>query len=112
MEPAELQSRRTAIGVLALVLLSLSGVVFWVAPEKTGTMGALLRVGVLLSAFWLAIPQLMAKPRLLKYLPWYLLGGLILGVVFIKYIFILIPAFLALAVLTMFAGKKRPDARN
>jgi len=110
MEPAELQDSRLKVGVLSLTFLILAGLLAWQTPEKTAVFGALMRVGIVLGAFWLAIPTMLRYPKILKRLPWYVLTGGLAMVVFFKYIFILIPAFIALAILSMFAGKKkRPD---
>lgn len=109
MEPAELQNSRMKVGVLSLLFLSLSGLLAWQTPEKIAMVGALMRIGIVLGAFWLAIPTMLRYPKILKRLPWYVLTGGLAMVVFFKYIFVLIPAFIALAVLSMFAGKKRPE---
>lgn len=103
MEPAELQNSRMKVGVLSLLFLSLSGLLAWQTPEKIAMVGALMRIGIVLGAFWLAIPTMLRYPKILKRLPWYVLTGGLAMVVFFKYIFVLIPAFIALAVLSMFS---------
>jgi hypothetical protein len=110
MEAEELRVNRWKVGLLALGLLIGAVVAYLIVPDRQGLVGALLRVGVLLGTFWLAIPQLIQHPRLLKFLPWYLLLGVVLVVVFIRYLFVMIPLFIALAILSMFSGK-RPKNR-
>ncbi len=107
MEPAELRARRGLIGVLAICSLCLAGLTFWQMPDRTGAVGAFTRVGVLLFAFWLAVPLLLQHPKIIRFFPWYILVGLVLLVVMIRYVLYLIPAFLVLALLSMFSIKKR-----
>ncbi|MCA8985144.1 MAG: hypothetical protein R3C12_22590 [Planctomycetaceae bacterium] len=111
MEPEELQSNRGKIGAIAIACLLIAIGVYSQAPEKTALVGALVRVGLLLGAFWLAVPVFLRHPRILRRLPWYLLAGMVGIVVYFKYLFVLIPVFIALAILSMFAGPRRtrPD---
>ena len=55
--------KRLQIGLIALVLIG-SAVVLWmmgyVANAMAGTVGGLLRVGLVMGALWLAMPQLAA----------------------------------------------------
>jgi hypothetical protein len=52
----ELRSKRVYVGILAIGFLIAGLVVFAAHPDREGVQGALLRVGVLLGAFWLALP--------------------------------------------------------
>ncbi|MBL4883222.1 MAG: hypothetical protein JKY95_01635 [Planctomycetaceae bacterium] len=111
MEPSELQSKRWQVGIIA-ILLMLAAVVTWqLNPENQAAYGALLRVGTLLGAFWLAIPVLVRHPKILKRLPWYMIAGLVFFVAFAKRFWMLIPFLALLAFLSMFAGK-RPGKRR
>jgi hypothetical protein len=55
--------KRLQIGLIALVLIG-SAVIMWmmgyVANAMAGTVGGLLRVGLVMGALWLALPQLSA----------------------------------------------------
>ena len=68
MEVEELRANRWKVGLLSIGLLIGAVITFLTVPERPGLTGALGRVGVLLGAFWLAVPQLLKSPRLLKYL--------------------------------------------
>ena len=51
--------QRTSIGLIAIGLLGVGGLLFVANPENnTGYVGILVRVGVLLAVIWLAMPQL------------------------------------------------------
>ncbi len=111
MEPSELQSKRRYIGLLAILFLIVSGGVWWFDPERQAVYGAMLRVGTMLGAFWLAIPVMVRHPKILKRLPWYLLGGIVLFAAFARYLWMMIPLLILLGILSMFAGK-RPHNRQ
>jgi hypothetical protein len=56
-----LGSIRTQIGLIALVLLVSAAAIYFgssVASSMMGTIGGLLRVGLVMAALWLALPQL------------------------------------------------------
>lgn len=55
MPDQDLVRKRTPVGVLAVVFL-LGAAVLILFPEHEGTQAAFLRVGLLLGAFWLAMP--------------------------------------------------------
>ncbi len=78
--------RRHTIGLLALGLL-LAGVVFWIGFERSASVDSArafcIRVGALLSALWLALPQLAAI--FVKYPPWLIVTSLLLlGLVIVQ----------------------------
>lgn len=85
-------------------------VVLWLMDDsKQAVLGAMIRVGTMLGAFWLAIPVMVRHPKILKRLPWYLLLAMVMLIAFIKQFVLIIPLFIALALLTMFAGRKPPQ---
>ncbi len=112
MEPNELQSKRVHLGVLTILFFIASLGVWWFDPGRQLIYGALLRVGTMLGAFWLAIPVMVRHPKILKRLPWYLIGGMIFLVAFIKYLWMMIPLLILMGILSMFAGKHPPDHRS
>ncbi len=111
MEPNELQSRRVHLGVLTLLFFLASLVVWWFEPGRQLIYGALLRVGTMLGAFWLAIPVMVRHPEILRRLPWYLIGGIIFVFAFIKYLWMMIPLLVLIGIMSMFAGKRPYDKR-
>ncbi len=51
--------RRLAVGCLAVICLLIGGASFLADPEQaTGTTGMLIRIGLVMGAIWLALPQL------------------------------------------------------
>ena len=106
MEPKDLQSKRGWIGLLSLVCLIGFGLLMVMNPEKQAIAGSMMRIGIMLGAFWLAIPVLVSHPRLLKRLPWYVLGIGFLLLMFIKQFWMLIPLLIVLALLSMFGGSR------
>ncbi len=112
MEPQELQENRWKIGLVSLLCLATSLGIYLVEPERTAVLAAFLRVGTLLGAFWFAIPLLIRKPRFLRWFPWYLLLGLLVLIVFFRYLVFLLPAYIALALFAMFSQAKRPKVSN
>ncbi|WP_339747710.1 hypothetical protein [uncultured Rubinisphaera sp.] len=109
MEPQELQSKRWIVGLLSLSFLTAFVVLWLMDDSKQAVLGAMIRVGTMLGAFWLAIPVMVRHPKILKRLPWYLLLAMVMLIAFIKQFVLIIPLFIALALLTMFAGRKPPQ---
>ena len=71
--------RRTTLGILAILLLVVGFIVAWRGPEDgsaAGLAGGCVRVGLVLGALWLALPQITA---LAKGAPGWLLGWFVRG---------------------------------
>jgi hypothetical protein len=102
---------RPTVGILAIVLLIAAGFLYlW--PD-TGTnqqqlLSACLRIGAMLGALWLALPQV-NKPR-----SWWILGATFLTVLIVarfpRLFWIPLVALIALAILRPRFGARRPSA--
>jgi hypothetical protein len=72
---------RTSLGIIAIVLLALGGIAMTRGPANcsaAGFAGGCIRVGLVLGALWLALPQLL---RFLSRTPKWLLAACGIGVV-------------------------------
>lgn len=97
---------RTSLGFLALLLLAIGGITVWNGPadaNATGFAGGCIRVGIVLGALWLALPQLLQF--LAKTPKWLLVAGLI-GVVVCAVKPLLLVAVIPLLGLLWFLGPK------
>lgn len=106
MNEDELRSKRVLVGLIAVVCLSVS-VVLLFFPGNEGLQGACVRVGLLLGAFWLALPT-RTRPAAWKGLAsnWILLTAIVTAV-FIpraKAMFPVLAVFIAIA---LFARPRR-----
>lgn len=71
--------RRTTVGILAIFLLALGAIVALRGPadgSAAGFAGGCMRVGLVLAALWLALPQIMAA---IKRLPGWMVGWVVRG---------------------------------
>jgi hypothetical protein len=59
MAAPDVPINRSLVGLLALICWGLAGLLWWTGWESGGDLwqGAFVRVGTLLAAFWLALPQ-------------------------------------------------------
>lgn len=73
--------QRTLIGIIALLLLGSAGVGFFAFPEEDMILAACVRIGLVMAAIWLALPEA-------HRIPWWTLGvvAIFLGV------FMMLPA--------------------
>lgn len=95
---------RGKIGVLAIVLLAAAGALLlgYLGPDVAETWaGALVRVGLVLAAAWLALPQLRGVP------PWMIALALALLVILARWPRYFFVALIAAAVLAIFRPKTR-----
>lgn len=104
----DLIQKRTLVGILSLGCLVGGGWLFFTSDNE-GLQGALLRVGMLLGAFWLAMPT-KNRPAAWKVLSsnWALVGAVITGILMPRFKG-MFPVFAVLLGLAFFA---RPRNRN
>lgn len=76
----QLRQKRIYVGLISVACIS-GAVVLAAFPEHEGLQGALMRVGILLAAFWLALPS-KHRPAAWKGLSsnWVLFGGIIAAI--------------------------------
>ncbi len=76
----QLRKKRIHVGLLALACLA-GAVVLAKYPEREGLQGALVRVGILLAAFWLVLPT-KERPAAWKKLSsnWVLVSGVVAAI--------------------------------
>ena len=97
----ELRGKRVYVGLLSIGCLVGAVVTMILRPDDTGLLGALVRVGLLLGAFWLAMPTA-TRPAAWKRLPssnWAIFGMIISAVLIprLKYMFPVMAIFAAVA---------------
>lgn len=78
---------RTLVGIIALVCLGIYGYLFWIAPEdlfpqQDIATGAFMRVGLLMVAFWLALPTKNREAAWANLPPWLFVAVAVTIVVF------------------------------
>ena len=95
----EMRKKRVYVGLYSFLCLMGAGILV-LYPEHEGLQGALLRVGVLLFAFWLAMPT-KNRPAAWKVLSsnWILVGGAIVAALIprLRAMFPVLAAFAAVA---------------
>ena len=98
----ELIEKRVLVGILSIICLVI-GVVLYFYPGNEGLQGAVLRVGMLLAAFWLAMPT-KTRPAAWRILSsnWALVGAVISAILMprVKGMF---PVFAVLVAVAYFA---------
>ena len=99
---------RTSLGVVALALLVVGGLVLTQAPRPldqnaVGFAGGCIRVGIVLGALWLALPQLL---RFLSKTPKWLLVASTIGIVVCAVKPLLLLVAVPMLVLLWFLGNK------
>ena len=102
----DLVSKRTPVGVIAIICLAASGaLLFW--PEHEGVQAAFLRVGLLMAAFWLAMPT-KSRPAAWKSLqsPW-TLPVIVVFAVFLPRLKYMLPVIAIFAIIAWFARPRR-----
>lgn len=97
----ELRGKRIYVGLLSIGCLVGAVVTVFTAPDNEGLQGALIRVGLLLGAFWLAMPTA-NRPSAWKVLPtsnWAIFGMIVSAVLIsrLKYMFPVIAVFAGIA---------------
>lgn len=97
----ELRGKRIYVGLLSIGCLVGAVVAVVVAPDNEGLQGAFIRVGLLLGAFWLAMPTA-TRPAAWKRLPtsnWAIFGMIVSAVLIsrLKYMFPVIAVFAGIA---------------
>lgn len=97
----ELRGKRIYVGLLAIGCLVGAAATMILRPDDTGLLGALIRVGMLLSAFWLAMPTA-TRPAAWKRLPssnWAIFGMIISAILIprLKYMFPVLAVFAGVA---------------
>lgn len=102
--------RRHLLGIISIVMLALGIAMFWWNPlDNEFWHAAFLRVGVVLFALWLALPQLMGLKR------WLFNAVMIVAVVaaaFSKLAWILVPAIIAIWIFSPKSGKDSAAAAD
>lgn len=95
------------MGVLSIICL-VAGVALYFYPDSEGLQGALLRVGMLLAAFWLAMPT-KTRPAAWKVLSsnWALVGAVVSAILMprVKGMF---PVFAVMIAVAYFARPRNP----
>ncbi len=104
-------SKRSQFGILSLVTLGLAAILWLVPGEKSSYLllqAALLRVGLVLGAVWLAFPQLSKLPLWLATIG---VGSLLAVLLFKKAAIIVIPLLILIYFLRP-RPKKKPSASS
>lgn len=104
---------RTQVGILAALCLAIALGIWAFSPESQAALAAFLRVGIVMSALWFAVPAKGAKLAWDKILP-ILVGGIVLIALSRKLIIVALPLSIAVGLLIYFLRprpKQRPGER-
>lgn len=104
----ELRGKRIYVGLLALGCLTGGVVTLVVSPGNEGLQGALIRVGLVMGAFWLAMPTA-SRPAAWKRLPssnW-AIGGMVITAIFIRQLKYMFPVLAVFAGIAWFARPRK-----
>lgn len=106
MSDQDLVRKRTPVAVITVAcFVGYAVLLFW--PEQEGTRAAFLRVGLLMAAFWLAMPS-KSRPAAWKPLqsPW-TLPGIVIFAVFLPRLKVMLPVLAFFAVIAWFARPRK-----
>lgn len=75
MSDEKIAVNRTLVGIIGLVCLGIYGYLYWIAPQDMFAQqdiitGAFMRVGLLMMAFWLALPSKNREAAWANLPPW------------------------------------------
>ena len=101
---------RTLVGILALVCCVAGAVMALAVPDQDAMAAAFVRVGLLLGAFWLALPTKSRPAAWANVSPW-LVVAVVVGLLLVRQMRVFIPLLLVVAVLALILRprpKKRP----
>jgi hypothetical protein len=101
---------RTLVGILAIVCCAAAIVIALTAPEQEALGAACLRVGLVLGAFWLALPT-RSRPAAWANVSPYVVVAIVVALLFVRQMRVFIPLLLVVGVLAFFLRprpKKRP----
>jgi hypothetical protein len=110
MAETQVPVNRTLVGVLSLVCVIAGGVIGWVDSIENVWCGSFVRVGLLLGAFWVALPGRNREAAWANVSPWTLVIALGTAVVFVRRPRIFF-AILVLVVIAAFVIRPRPRRR-
>lgn len=107
---------RVFVGILSLACLVIGALLAVLGPADDNQVqmwsGSFVRVGVLMGAFWLALPRRGRAAAWANLSPWWLVGVTI-GLLFVvRQPRILIPMILAIVILLAFLPKSRSGSRS
>jgi hypothetical protein len=101
---------RTHVGILGVVCCAAAIVIALTAPEQEALRAACLRVGLLLGAFWLALPTKSRPAAWANVSPWAVVV-IVVALLFVRQMKVFIPLLLVVGLLAFFLRprpKKRP----
>ena len=103
MSDSKIPVNRTLVGLLSIACLLAAGYLFFFvdADQESRTLmwsGAFVRVGLLLGAFWLALPTKQRDAAWAGVSPWQFIGGLLMVAAVAQRPRVMIPILLLLAV--------------
>lgn len=84
MADQQIPVNRTLVGLLALVCLAAGGGVWWWDTWDNVWCGSFVRTGVLLGAFWLALPAKGREAAWANISPWTLVAALGAALIFVR----------------------------
>ena len=104
----ELRQTRKYVGFFSIVCLIGAGVVAFFSPDSVGLQGALLRVAILLFAFWLAMPTKERRAAWKIFSSnWVLVGSAVIAA-FIPRLRAMFPVLAVFAGIAWFAMPRKP----
>ena len=114
MAGGKITINRTLVGIIALLCLGSSIALLITQPEEELWSGGFMRVGLLMGAFWLALPTGSRAAAWEGVSPATLVGGLLALFAIVRFPKAMIPLLIMVAVMGFFLrprGKKRPRNR-
>ncbi len=106
MNTREIPVNRTLAGILA-ILLTIAGLVLWLVMDRAELGGAMLRVGLLLAAFWYALPTKTREAAWANVSLFSLVVFLVLAIIFVRRPRVFFPILVAMTALGFFLRPRK-----
>lgn len=107
MSQAGIPVNRTLVGVLTVACLGGAVVAVLLQSWESPLGAALLRTGVLLGAFWLALPSRGREAAWANVSPWTLVICVVLGIMFVRRPTLFLPLIAVIAAAALFLRPRR-----
>lgn len=110
MSDGKIAVNRTLVGVLAVVFLALGAGVWGLgdgSSSQEGFYAASLRMGLLLGAFWLALPSKNREAAWANVSPWTFVAGVALLLMVVRRPRVFVPLLAILAIAALFIRPRR-----
>ena len=109
MTDQKIEINRTMVGIITVGCFIAAGVIWWLDLEKGNRLwqAGFIRVGLLMGAFWFALPTKYREAAWANVSPWTFVGILLAVLLLPRYPRVILPAIVVLSILGWFLRPKK-----